>query len=260
MASARYTLNITPDPPEEPPHEMTAKEKRENFWFYYKWHVIVGIFVAVLLVMLVRDVMTNDPADYTIGVITDSGLPTGAADVLSEKLAPFFDDRDGDGVVTVAIQDYTLPLDEAQDSSASAGASASGMTGGATDPYTLMAGVTRLTGDLQSDTCVLFLTDNAAAYSEKYGFFAQNDGTLADVDEAVSDEDLGVLWADCPALASLGLGSVETISGLQLDLDAYMENFRLIPRWYDDEKLAGKEKTAAYYEGNMAAYDAMTAQ
>lgn len=100
MASARYTLNITPDPPEEPPHEMTAKEKRENFWFYYKWHVIVGIFVAVLLVMLVRDVMTNDPADYTIGVITDSGLPTGAADVLSEKLAPFFDDRDGDGVVT----------------------------------------------------------------------------------------------------------------------------------------------------------------
>src|SRR5699024_6807394 len=128
-------------------------------------------------------------------------------------------------------------------------ASASGMTGGATDPYTLMAGVTRLTGDLQSDTCVLFLTDNAAAHSEKYGFFAKNDGTLADVDEAVSDEDLGVLWADCPALASPGLGSVETISGAQLDLDAYMENFRLIPRWYDDEKLAGKEKTAAYYEG-----------
>ena len=53
MASARYTLNITPDPPEEPPHEMTAKEKRENFWFYYKWHVIVGIFVVILLVMLV---------------------------------------------------------------------------------------------------------------------------------------------------------------------------------------------------------------
>lgn len=45
MASPRYTLNIKPEDlqPEQPKHEMTGKEKRENFWFYHKWHVIVGI-------------------------------------------------------------------------------------------------------------------------------------------------------------------------------------------------------------------------
>ena len=51
MASPRYTLNIKPEDlqPEQPKHEMTGKEKRENFWFYHKWHVIVGIVAAVLL-------------------------------------------------------------------------------------------------------------------------------------------------------------------------------------------------------------------
>ena len=33
MASPRYTLNIKPEDlqPEQPKHEMTGKEKRENF-------------------------------------------------------------------------------------------------------------------------------------------------------------------------------------------------------------------------------------
>lgn len=50
MASPRYTLNIKPEDlqPEQPKHEMTGKEKRENFWFYHKWHVIVGIVAALM--------------------------------------------------------------------------------------------------------------------------------------------------------------------------------------------------------------------
>ena len=42
MASPRYTLNIKPEDlqPEQPKHEMTGKEKRENFWFYHKWHAV----------------------------------------------------------------------------------------------------------------------------------------------------------------------------------------------------------------------------
>lgn len=51
MASPRYTLNIKPEDlqPEQPKHEMTGKEKRENFWFYHKWHVIVGIVAALMV-------------------------------------------------------------------------------------------------------------------------------------------------------------------------------------------------------------------
>ena len=55
MASPRYTLNIKPEDlqPEQPKHEMTGKEKRENFWFYHKWHVIVGNVAAMMVLSFV---------------------------------------------------------------------------------------------------------------------------------------------------------------------------------------------------------------
>ena len=243
MASARYTLNITPDPPEEPPHEMTSKEKRENFWFYYKWHVIIGVVILVIAVMTIKDVLTRENPDYTIGVLTQDGLPVGMQDVLKEQLAVFFDDRNGDGRVSVTVQDYAIPLTE----------------DGSGDPYSMMAGVTRLMGDLQTHTAVIFLTDEASMFSEQYGVFAKTDGTLAEAEVAVDADELGPLWSECPALAALELGEVEVYEGASIDFDQYIEGFRVLTCYLTDSVLEDAD-IAANYEGSMAAYAAMTAQ
>lgn len=240
MASARYTLNITPDPPEEPPHKMTAKEKRANFWFYYKWHVIIGAVVVLIAAYFIKDLVFRVEPDYTVGVLTDGGLPAGAVEALEAALPAFFDDSNGDGQVVVQVQDYGLPLD----------------TQNSTDPYSVMAGMTRLTGDLQGGVCAMFLSDDAAGYSEQYGFLQKTDGTLADVDEPVDDEDLGVLWGDCPALQGI-LGSSYTYSGEEYSVDDYMADFRILLRYVDEDNLAKKD-FAAMYNGTLSAYEAMT--
>ena len=92
MASARYTLNITPDAPEKPSGPMTPRQKWDNFWFYHKWHVVVGVVVALLVGLMIRDVVTNTEPDYTIGVLTSQSLPYDAELTLAEKLTPLCDD------------------------------------------------------------------------------------------------------------------------------------------------------------------------
>lgn len=113
MASPRYTLNIKPEDlqPEQPKHEMTGKEKRENFWFYHKWHVIVGIVAALMVFSFVWEIATQVHPDYTIGILTTTGVPMGTGEALAEQLKPYFDDRNGDGEVVVSVMEYTIGKD-----------------------------------------------------------------------------------------------------------------------------------------------------
>lgn len=37
----------------------TFKQKMQYFWDYYKWHVIIGAFVLVLLVIFIKDIVNN---------------------------------------------------------------------------------------------------------------------------------------------------------------------------------------------------------
>ena len=143
MASPRYTLNIKPEDlqPEQPKHEMTGKEKRENFWFYHKWHVIVGIVAALMVFSFVWEIATQVHPDYTIGILTTTGVPMGTGEALAEQLKPYFDDRNGDGEVVVSVMEYTIGTDA--DSIA--------------DPNVQMANITKLSGDIDGGESMLQL-------------------------------------------------------------------------------------------------------
>ena len=190
MASARYTLNIKPDAPEEPPKPMTRRQKWDNFWFYHKWHVIIGVAAALMAGLLVKDVVTKVEPDYTIGVLTTQSLPYSADETLGEKLATLCDDRNGDGKVEVQVLEYWITED-------------------AIDPNTQMAMITKLMGDMQTGESMLFLTDDVAVFEEKYGIFAYNDGTAPEDFENADITGMGVAWEDCPALTALELGEYQ---------------------------------------------------
>ena len=46
------------------PH--TVKEKRQNFWYHYKWVTIGSILGAALLIFFIADMATKDKYDITI--------------------------------------------------------------------------------------------------------------------------------------------------------------------------------------------------
>lgn len=240
MASARYTLNIKPDAPEPPKAPMTRRQKWENFWFYNKWKVIIGLVAVVILGILIKDVVTKVDPDYTIGVLTTQSLPYNADVTLGEKLAALCDDRNGDGRVEVQVLEYCISDDPV-------------------DPNTQMAMMTKLMGDMQTGESMLFLTDDVEKYERQYALFVYNDGTAPADYETASTEGMGVAWSDCPALASLDLGNTQTLDGSQgTPLQDVMQSYTLVKRVYADTTLDGDEELTEYYNSAAALFDAWT--
>lgn len=52
--------------------ESKLKQKRENFWYHYKWHTIVGVTVVVLAVFFIRDMFFHPNPDATIIMVSES--------------------------------------------------------------------------------------------------------------------------------------------------------------------------------------------
>lgn len=248
MASARYTLLIKPEDiqPDAPPPELTPEKKRENFWFYYKWHVIGGAFALVLLSTLFWDVLTQVKPDYTIGILSAHGLPTGIGEVLADRLTPCFDDRNGDGKVVVSVMEYTV---------------SSGDDLGGIDPNVQMANMTKLMADLDMGDSILFLTDDLEYFEEQYFLFAYNDGS-APVEGAQPDYDrMGVRWGDCPVLAELELGRADEFAGVPgTDYQAFLQDFRLVHRLIVGTKLEDDKDAIAYHAASVEKFEELTRQ
>lgn len=95
-------------PPPKPEAPKTPQGKWENFWYHYKWHFWGGLFFAVVLVVLVVQLFTRNPADYDILMVTENALLDNQLQVIEQELAAYGEDLDGDGTVEVNIQNCFL--------------------------------------------------------------------------------------------------------------------------------------------------------
>jgi len=65
---------------------MTFKQKAEHFFYYYKWHVIIAIFVVIILGLLLKSCTASKEPDINIAYISDKAVSNEAYDKLFEKL------------------------------------------------------------------------------------------------------------------------------------------------------------------------------
>ena len=47
------------------------KKKLENFWYYYKFHVLIGAFLLICVIVFVRDMLNKVTYDYTVAFLGD---------------------------------------------------------------------------------------------------------------------------------------------------------------------------------------------
>jgi len=101
--------DFEPAPKPEPP--KTPKGKFENYWYHYKWHTIITVFIVFVLTILIWQMVTKDNPDYTIVLATQNyvGDPTKAK--LESELAAYGRDIDEDGKVEVMIDTISLNTD-----------------------------------------------------------------------------------------------------------------------------------------------------
>lgn len=95
-------------PPEKIQAPQTPQGKWDNFWYHYKWHFWGGLFLAVVLGVLGYQIITKDPPDYQIVLVTEIAAWDNSIELMEEELAAFGEDVDGDGKVEVEIQNCFL--------------------------------------------------------------------------------------------------------------------------------------------------------
>lgn len=124
----------------KPQMKDETRKKMDNFWYYYKFHVLIGAFLLFMAVVFIKDMLGKVDYDYDIALVTDYII----ADEDSAALQKFFEengeDLNGDGEVHVQLQNYAIPSEDAP----------------GFDPQMLAASQTKLTVDLQEGTSMIF--------------------------------------------------------------------------------------------------------
>ena len=233
MASEYWKWKFRDVQPEEK-RELTPEEKRKNWWYYHKWHVVIGAVLIAIPCSLAWNAAHQVRPDYQIAYAGENALPDDTAAALEAEFAALGEDLNGDGRVVVRLMQY---------------ASASGA-----DLQTTTAAEVRLMADLTECESYIFLLEDPPRFQQLYRALCKLDGTLPE-DGDYSAEGTYLAWGDCPVLAGLELGEFsyqlmgETVSG---------SSDELLSRLYVARRGVWTEKTAADIEGCAVLWDKIT--
>ena len=211
-----------------PPPALTAKERRENWWHYHKWHVIIGTLLLLALCDIGLHVLGfgRETPDYQFAYVGSRMLPDDAVSAFEEAVAALGTDCNGDGRVLVRLNQYpVVVISDNTDMASSADADAA--------MYAYAASV-RLMADLQSGESAFFLLKDPERFQRDYEILS-GDGAF--------------LWTDCPILSSLPLGKYTEqllIGERGGDVQSLFAGLYLARRDVQPEKQS--EKQSAYAE------------
>ena len=176
------------------------RKKLDNFWYYYKYHVLIGAFVLCMLIVFVKDMLEKVDYDYEIGFVTDYIMTEEEISALQQVFEQDAEDLNGDGEIHVAVYNYTLP-DENQEGY---------------DMQLFMAGQTRFTVDMQEGTSMIFFI--SPVNYEKY----------KDMEVLPMEEDDYVKLSDCAGYKEAGspetlkelMGAMRRLDGTKMESDS----------------------------------------
>lgn len=185
MASEYLKWKYREEKPEEK-RELTREERRKNWWHYHKWHVAVGVVLAGIGVNLVCRALGVGQVrpDYQVAYVGENALPGGTAAAIEEAFAALGEDLNGDGRVTVRLNQYP--------------------TAGA-DPGMAAASQATLMADILEGESYFFLLEDPERFQANYRSLCRLDGSLPEEGD-YSAQGTYLPWTGCPVLAELELG------------------------------------------------------
>lgn len=184
------------------------KKKWDNFWYYYKYHVLIGAFILFCVITFAKDMLGKVSYDYNIGFLGGYSIMEEDKTKLEKWFVKNAEDLNKDGEVHVQVNDYFIPS-EGEDGY---------------DPQMVMAGQTKFSADVQTATSVIYFVSKASYDKFKeMEIFPEDENQLLEV-------------KDCKAFKEM-----ESPVSLQ---DMYI-TMRILPEVADNEK---GENAQRYYE------------
>lgn len=236
MAGEYYKWLARNEKPEEK-RELTREEKIRNWWHYYKWYVIAGLAALWLLGGMVTDAVAarRSKPDYTVAYVGGYMLPEDTVTALETALASLAADSNGDGRVTVQVNQYMLYEPDKQ--------------GNAAENQKMSyshAGQVQLMGDIEEGTSTIFLLAFPDRFTGNFQILSYLDGTAPE-EPPVSTAHKWLAWADCPVLTALELGSY-TDGELTGDNQEILSKLYVARRayWTQEETLAAQQDIALW--------------
>lgn len=189
MASKEYRDWIARDVKKEEERELTPKERRRNWWYYYKCWVLGGIVLLVILIQLAISALGIGKTypDYQIAYVGSYPLPDATAQAVCAAMESLGEDLNGDGSVTVQLNQYAAGSAEA-----------------------LAAAEVRLMVDLSECESYFLLLEDPDEFQRKQQCLALPDGGCPDVYD-LTGMDKVFRWDALPALSSQALGQYEAL-------------------------------------------------
>ena len=182
------TVRAVPRPTaaQAPANEKEQRRRDRANWWYYHWGVVAVAAVLVLgVVYVAHGLATTVDADETVALVTAESVPDEAVHALETALADYAEDKNGDGIVVVTVNNYTWSADASL-----------------TEMNSQMAGATQMNTDLANAESKLWIMQDPEGFEDAYGALSEQLG------ESWQSELLR--WADVPSLAALDLGSYAT--------------------------------------------------
>lgn len=166
--------------------ELTPAEKRRNWWHYHKWHVVIGIALALCLADLLGSVLGiwEVKPDVSIAYVGRRSLSEQTAAALTDGIAALCPDMNGDGKVIVEIQQYVSPA-----------------VGNSDDVLYAEAATVQLIGDISEHKSYFFLMEDPGRVQQITSCLRNLDGSLP-VDDPTPDGKYLPVSA-CPVLAEM---------------------------------------------------------
>ena len=213
--------------------ELTPAEKRKNWWHYHKWHVAVAVVLLGVGVNLIGSALGFGQIrpDYQVAYVGENALPDDTAAAVERAFASRGRDLNGDGQVTVRLNQYPI---------------------GGADPERVESSQVTLMADLLECESYFFLLEDPVWFQTSYQALCRLDGSLP---EKASADGTYLAWTDCPVLAGIKLGGYsyqllgETASGSS---DELVSGLYLARRGF------WTEKTAPHPEGCEALWSSLT--
>ncbi|MDR0406120.1 MAG: hypothetical protein LBH54_04890 [Clostridiales bacterium] len=80
----------------------------ENYWYYYKFHTIAGIFALFIAAVTLVECATNVKTDATVTYIGGAYFDQTFSDGFESEMSQYIDDVNGDGVNKIFFSLLTL--------------------------------------------------------------------------------------------------------------------------------------------------------
>lgn len=160
----------------KPKMKEETRKKWDNFWYYYKYHVLAGAFILFCISIFVKDMVGKVDYDYTIACVGDYGVAQEDNQKLQKWFEEHAEDLNGDGEVHVEIADYSMPSDDSSNP----------------DPQLVMASQTKLMVDMQEGTSMIyFVSEGNYGKFKEMGAFPEDWSTYKKAEECKGYEEAG---------------------------------------------------------------------